>query len=547
MPKWRFLCLLLAGIACPIAAEAALSIPLTVSLSEPVVVTGTPQIALNVGGLTRYATYTSGSTTASLTFTYTPTLGDVDLDGITLASPLQLNGGTIKDAAGNDAALTFTLPNTSGIKVNYPSLSLDFTYDADGRYTLNGTAYNDLTSFLAATGGTFSRTSTATYFDSTGTLQTAAAGAPRFDYDPVTLTQKGLLIEESRLNGIRNNTMVGAVAGSPGTLPTAWGAINSNGLSIDVADVGTESGINYVDLRFYGTTTTAGSKGVSFTTALECPASTTARNSISVYLKQVAGSTANILRWYITGAGRTSGGVYTAEYRTYQPTITTATLSGQRFATNFAFSDATTAYVTPYLELYPTGSGVAIDITVRIGMPQCEQAAFPTSVIKTAGAVVTRIADTLTIPTASGWYNGATSTLAAQGLLPYIGGAKYPGTAALDNATPNEAVQLNVQDATTDDISVSIISGGVGSFTNYIGLATAGMNLRQAIAFAANDAIAAANGVLGTVDTSVTLPSLTQLRVGNQRGGSSPLNGWMQKVRYYPQRVTSTQLQLLTQ
>lgn len=543
----RTLALLLAGLACPTAAEAALSIPLTVSLSEPVVVTGTPQIAIDVGGLTRYATYTSGSGTATLTFTYTPTLGDVDLDGIAVSSPIQLNGGTLKDAAGNNAALTFTLPNTSGIKVSYPSLSLDFTYDADGRYTLNGTAYNDLTSFLTATGGTFSRTSTATYFDSTGTLQTAASGVPRFDYDPVTLTQKGLLIEESRLNGIRNNTMVGAVVGSPGTLPTSWGAINSNGLSIDVVGVGTDSGINYVDLRFYGTSTSTGSKGVSFTTALECPATTAARNSISVYLKQVAGSTANILRWYITGAGRTSGGVYTSEYRTLQPTITTAALSSQRFATNFAFTDATTAYVTPYLELYPTASGVAIDYTLRVGMPQCEQAAFPTSVIKTAGAVVTRASDSLIIPTTSGWYNSATSTLMAQGLLPFIGASKYPGTAALDNGTANESVQLNVQDASTDDISASIFSGGVTVFANYTGTVTAGMNLRQAVAYASNDAIAAANGVLGSVDTSVPLPVITQLRVGNQRGGASPLNGWMQKVRYFPQRVASTQLQAMTQ
>ena len=72
---------------------------------------------------------------------------------------------------------------------------MDFIYDADGRYTLNGTAYNDLTSFLGASGGTFSRASIGTYFDSSGTLQTASSGTPRFDHAPITHAPKGILID----------------------------------------------------------------------------------------------------------------------------------------------------------------------------------------------------------------------------------------------------------------------------------------------------------------------------------------------------------------
>lgn len=47
---------------------------------------------------------------------------------------------------------------------------------------------------------TFTRSSTATYYGSDGLLKTAAANEPRYDYDPVTLQLRGLLIEEQRTN-----------------------------------------------------------------------------------------------------------------------------------------------------------------------------------------------------------------------------------------------------------------------------------------------------------------------------------------------------------
>jgi hypothetical protein len=47
---------------------------------------------------------------------------------------------------------------------------------------------------------TFTRSSTATYVNQIGLIQSAAVNEPRFDYDPVTLAARGLLIEESRTN-----------------------------------------------------------------------------------------------------------------------------------------------------------------------------------------------------------------------------------------------------------------------------------------------------------------------------------------------------------
>ena len=47
---------------------------------------------------------------------------------------------------------------------------------------------------------TFSRSTTGTYVDSNGIIQTAAIDAPRFDHDPTTNASLGLLVEESRTN-----------------------------------------------------------------------------------------------------------------------------------------------------------------------------------------------------------------------------------------------------------------------------------------------------------------------------------------------------------
>ena len=62
-------------------------------------------ITLNTGG-TVNASYVSGSGTSAITFRYTVASGNADPDGISIGSSISLNGGTIKDAATNNAILT---------------------------------------------------------------------------------------------------------------------------------------------------------------------------------------------------------------------------------------------------------------------------------------------------------------------------------------------------------------------------------------------------------------------------------------------------------
>ena len=89
----------------------------TVTFDEEVYVdtdSGQPQLEVTIDGATKDATYDSGSGTDKLTFKYKVKAGDVDPDGIE-AKTLDLNSGTIKDKAGNDAFLVLDSADQSSL------------------------------------------------------------------------------------------------------------------------------------------------------------------------------------------------------------------------------------------------------------------------------------------------------------------------------------------------------------------------------------------------------------------------------------------------
>lgn len=89
------------------------TLSIQIVFSKAMTVTGTPRLALN-SGASAYANYSSGSGTTTLTFSYTVASGDAssDLD-YTSTSALALNGGTVRDSAGNNATLTLATPGAA--------------------------------------------------------------------------------------------------------------------------------------------------------------------------------------------------------------------------------------------------------------------------------------------------------------------------------------------------------------------------------------------------------------------------------------------------
>ena len=140
----------------------------TVHFNEHVTVTGTPSIAVNIGGTIVSANYVSGSGTDALLFRHTVAAGENDDDGIALDANISLHSGAIRDESGNDATLTLNaVGNTSGILVNtiIPTVTLSGDVSVNSAWTMTITFSEAVTGFtqtdITATNASLSAFSTA--------------------------------------------------------------------------------------------------------------------------------------------------------------------------------------------------------------------------------------------------------------------------------------------------------------------------------------------------------------------------------------------------
>lgn len=391
---------------------------------------------------------------------------------------------------------------------------------------------------------TFTRASTATYFDRLGVLKTAASGVPRFDSDPTTSESLGLLIEESRTNSIRNNTMVGAVAGTPGTLPTNWSAVTS-GMAFNVIGTGTENGITYIDIQCVGTTT-GGSSAVRFEPTNQVAAASGQSWTGSFYARQVAGATTNITTIQTNMFGRTSanaGNSDDSSSANLVSTISAASLSVARRAHTITLANATTAFVSVQL-LLTHSVGVAIDITLRIGLPQLEQGAFATSVIPTTTTALTRAADVASINTLSPWFNATAGTLFAEVVSAPVNTIAQQAW-YLSDGTSNNSMFLRRN--TSGFPSVAVVVSGVTQGDISSGSAIAGnATYKTAFAYTTNDLAISTNASAVGTDTTASIPTVDRLVLGTSVVSTQSLNGYLRRITYYPRRLSNAQLQALT-
>lgn len=401
---------------------------------------------------------------------------------------------------------------------------------------------------------TFTRASTGSYFDATGTLQSAAIDVARLDYDPSTLQCNGLLIEQQRTNSVRNNTMQGTAAGTPGTLPTNWiGDTTVAGVTRQIVGTGVEKGITYIDIRVSGTTSGALIFGIQTEGNTQTAALNAQRWTSSLYARVVAGSFANITRVsHIVRYNDAAGVLLTSGALDITPT--TAALNTQRFVNTVLSSNALTAFVGQVFQV-EAGAGVAIDITLRIGLPQLELGLYASSVIPTTTAEVTRALDQPFINTVTPWYNATESTLVvgyqlALGSAVSISTSRFAFDFTQAPLTDNRlAIQAIVNALVADRVLINSAIGGSVSFSsNGTTVGTAPRTV--AAAYKSNDFAASATGATTiAVATGTVMPvTLTAVRLGGQIANSNngQLGGWLRYFAYYPRRLSNADLLALT-
>jgi len=257
-----------------------------------------------------------------------------------------------------------------------PSALVDYQFRLQGTLTNYGSLGGSLT---------HTRSGNGTFIGSNGLLQTASTNVARFDFDPVSLTRRGLLFEGQATNGLQRSealTTGWAQIGGPvrstysGTLPDgSTGTVERAA----IAAIAT-TGQSYV----YGN---SGLTQASFTSGVV---------GASAWIKRVSG--ANNVGIYAVNSGLAPdlGGAYTGE-------VFTITDSWARYS----FAKALTGTKSNFMQYQFGLNGKAIAgpysaVTIDIWGLQLQTDRVD-SYIPTAGATATRFADSASmtgLPTA---------------------------------------------------------------------------------------------------------------------------------------------------
>jgi hypothetical protein len=179
----------------------------------------------------------------------------------------------------------------------------------------------------------------------------------------------GLWAWEARTNGIRNSTMQGAVVGTPGTPPQYW-SLYAPGLSTQIVSTGVSYGMNYVDVRFYGTASYQ-FPGLSFEASTQITASYGQTWSQSVYAQIIASpNVANINSIGYNVDFVNSGGSFVSNKTS--STSVAALANRQLMVVSATPLLSATAFVYPAFVVNLNSSTATVDVTVRFWQPQIE-------------------------------------------------------------------------------------------------------------------------------------------------------------------------------
>jgi hypothetical protein len=344
---------------------------------------------------------------------------------------------------------------------------------------------------------------------------------PRFDYDPVTLLPRGLLVEEQRTN-LALTSSFGTLAGSAGSQypsGTGWSNLFNTGGTRTYVPSAVFSGAQAMDIASVSTARSV----IAFSFA----AASSTTYAVSFYVESVSGVTGTVS--YATGVlgtgGTTNAIIAPTTPGRYTYTFTTGTGAGTvdvRFGIGAAGNES--------------GS-------LRISNVQVEVGAFATSYIPTIASTVTRSADVAAITGSlfSQWYNQSEGAFIVDAAISSADNLGNRFASQVDAGTDATRMVVTFDAAGQVAVDVSsvrqaLLDGGTPS----IGSAN-----RVGYSYRLNDFALSLNGGSVATDTAGSVPVTTILRIGSGPTGSV-FGGHIRSIRYVPVRAADFQLQQVT-
>ena len=397
--------------------------------------------------------------------------------------------------------------------------------------SLQNKTFNELITFTRATGGG--------RFNSAGQYEWLSAGQPRFDFDPVTLEPRGILIEEQRTNLLTYSEQFDNEA--------AWVKVNANVIANAViAPDGTLSGDKLVEdtgsTNHFNRQPKTVVPDTIYTFSCYLKAGERTQGSLEIYTgKTVYKAVFNL----VTGAFITSAGV--GSY------VVTPIGNGW-----FRFAITAVASTTTLNGLIYPASGQITNYTgdgtsgIFIWGAQLEAGAFPTSYIPTTTAQVTRAADVCSVNNLSPWYRADEGTLMVEASVADYSKttpAEHP-TGIFSAGTAGNRMGLRAYSDALGALqwdSLVVVNSVYEWDANQRSINTPNAVVRSGFAYKKNSVANSVNGSLTSVGDLANIPVVTRLELG-KNSAVSPVQGTrhLRCVRYIPRRISDTELQALT-
>lgn len=391
---------------------------------------------------------------------------------------------------------------------------------------------------------TFTRGSSATRVNSSGLIESVSSNVARFDYDPVTLAAKGLLIEEARTNlllqsqtldnaswGKGSSTVSANTATAPDGTVSADTLIPNNGTALASATVQQDIS-KAASATTYTVTVYAKEAGYN-RILIRCQDSAGVTNRADVTVSLVNGSITSAAA--VAGTFTSASAVVAAAANGFYRVALTFTSSADTFLRTLVFAQDSTA---------TTGNGTS---GIYLWGAQNEAGAFATSYIPTVASTVTRSADvaTMTGTNFSSWYNQSAGTFVAE--YDSVAATIGPSTKAIASANDNTGNNRVYGYLANTGAPALLVTNGGATEANPLNSVIANATVaKSAWGYALNDFAIVTNGGTAATDATGMPPTApNKLEIGNHLAGA-PINGHIRSIAYYNTRLPNAQLQSLT-